>query len=138
MSDDGGGTADGPDQGAATGYDEWLEAVGAGEAFALECPDGHASLPPRRVCPECGATDLAEVALPAEGSVETFAVMHTATPAFADDVPYVSAIAGFGPVRLTGVLRGVDPEDVSVGQAVTADVDVTETGGDPVLVFRPA
>ncbi|MGM0449124.1 MAG: Zn-ribbon domain-containing OB-fold protein, partial [Methanobacteriota archaeon] len=39
-------------------YTDWLDALAAGNGFALVCPDGHGSLPPRRVCPECGAVDL--------------------------------------------------------------------------------
>ena len=93
------------------GYDDWLDALEEGEGYYLESPDGYGSLPPRRVCPHTGSTDLSTEPLPNVGSLETFTEVHVPTPRFQDDAPYVTAIADFGPVRLTGVLRGVDPND---------------------------
>jgi uncharacterized OB-fold protein len=118
------------------GYDDLLDAISEGEGFYLECPEGHGSLPPRRVCPHCGATDLEEVSLPESGAVETFTTVHVASPEFEDDTPYVTAVADFGNVYLTGVVRGVDPEEVAVGLEVTPDVGETETSGERVLVLR--
>ena len=118
------------------GYDDFLDAVAAGEGFYLECPEGHGWLPPRRVCPECGATDLEEVPLPETGAVETFTTVHVAAPEFVDDVPYVTAVVDFGPVRLTGQIRGLDPEEIEVGTELSPDVGETNTAGERVLVFR--
>lgn len=120
------------------GYDEWLDAIESGEAYYLRCPNGHGWLPPRRVCPDCGATDLAEHSLPDTGEIETFTVLHVATPRFDEEVPYVTAIADFGDVRLTGVLRGIETADVTTGLSVEPVLEATETDGEPVLVFRPA
>jgi hypothetical protein len=120
------------------GFTEWRDALGTDERFYLECANGHGSLPPRRVCPHCGSRDLTEEPLPETGSVETFTVVHIAPPQFVDDVPYVTAIASFGAVQVSGVLRGVDPADVETGLAVTPTVEATETRGDPLVVFRPA
>ncbi|WP_313691439.1 Zn-ribbon domain-containing OB-fold protein [Halorarum halobium] len=137
MTDD----ADGPDTATAEpregGYDEWIAGLAEG-GFHLECPNGHGSLPPRRVCPECGDTDLSRVDLPPAGTVATFSEVHVAAPAFADEAPYVSAVVDFGPVRLTGVLRDVEPEAVAIGDAVAPDVELDGPGGDPLVVFRPA
>lgn len=119
------------------GYDDLLEAVAAGEAYYLACPNGHGMLPPRRTCPDCGALELTEEPLPESGTVETFTVVHVAAPRFADDTPYVTAIADFGPVRVTGVVRGDDPSAVEAGTTVELDVGETATRGDPVLVLRP-
>jgi len=60
-----------------------------------------------------------------------------ATPQFEDDAPYVTAIAEFGPVSITGLVRGVDPEDVSMGDAVGIEVGERETTGERAVVFRP-
>lgn len=118
------------------GYDEWLEAIGEGEAYAFECPNGHGSLPPRRRCPECGDPDLERRDLPDSGTVDTLTTIHVATPEFADDAPYTVAIVDFGLVRLTGQLRGV--EEPETGVRVAAGVEERETTGDDLLVFRPA
>ena len=119
------------------GYSDWLDAVAAGEGYYLECANGHGATPPREVCRECGSTDLQRQPLAEAGTVETFTTTHVATPDFADDAPYVVAIADFGPVRLTGRLPQADPEDVEVGLSVGVDVEETVTTGERGLVFRP-
>lgn len=118
------------------GFDDFLDAVAAGEPEYLLCPAGHASLPRQRVCPECGERDLRERALPTEGTIEAHTVVHVPAPAFADDAPYATALAAFGPLELTGVVRGVDPSAVEYGLPVELEVGETETDGDRLLVFR--
>ena len=118
------------------GFDDLLDALESGEGFYLECPEGHGSLPPRRVCPHCGATGLEETPLPETGEIETFTTVHVAAPEFADDVPYVTAVADFGGVRLTGQVRGIDSDDLEVGIEVAPEVGESETTGERVLVLR--
>jgi len=118
------------------GYDEWLDAVDDDEGFYLACPEGHGSLPPRRVCPHCGSTDIERAALPATGTVETFTICYVGGPDFVDEEPYATAIADFGDVRLTGVVRGVDPEEVTVGMPVEVAVGTNRTTGDDLLILR--
>lgn len=122
---------------ANAGYDDFLDAVESGDAFYLACPDGHGSLPPRRVCPTCGATGLERTPLPETATVETVTVTHVPTPSFEDDAPYATVIADFDPVRITGLVAGDILDELELGLSVTLDVDVTETTGDRVLVFRP-
>ncbi|MGM0604683.1 MAG: Zn-ribbon domain-containing OB-fold protein [Halobacteriota archaeon] len=122
---------------ADTGYDEWLDAIEAGEGYYLESPAGYGSLPPRRVCPHSGSTDLTERPLPETGTIETYSVIHVAPPGFVDDAPYVTAIAAFGPVRLTGVVRGIDAGAVEAGLDVDVTVEQRATTDDRTIVFRP-
>ena len=119
------------------GYDDFLDAVEEGQAYYLESPEGHGSLPPRRVCPDCGSTDLEETPLPETGEIETFSITYVPTPAFEDDAPYAIAVANFGPVRITGQVTEVDVEDVENGQTVELEVIASETTGDRVVGFRP-
>ena len=128
--------------GQPASYDEWLDAIAAGEGFYLESPAGVGSLPPRRVCPETGSTDLSREPLPETGTIETYSVVHVAPPGFADDAPYVSAIADFGPVRITGVVRGVDPDAIGddtelIDTEVRVAVETRETTDDRLVVFSP-
>jgi len=118
-------------------YDEWLDAIENGEAFYLESPEGHGSLPPRRVCPHSGSTELTQQPLPETGIIETYTVVHVAAEKFSEDTPYVSAVVDFGLVELTGVVRGKAPEAVNVGDEVTVGVETRETTDDRLVVFRP-
>lgn len=122
---------------ANAGYDDFVEAVADGEGAYLACPNGHGSLPPRRACPRCGSTDLSSTSLPATGEVETYTVVHVPTPQLADDAPHVTAIARFGPVLVTGFLRGVDRDASPVGTTVVLGVEPTETEDERALVLRP-
>ena len=119
------------------GFDEWLDAAEEGAAYYLECPNDHGSLPPRRVCPDCGVTDLEEVDLPETGEIRTFTVTHVPTPAFEEDAPYATAVASFGGVRITGQVIGIDTADVETGLEVEIAVTESETTGERVLGFRP-
>ena len=122
----------------AVTYDEWLDAIEADEGFYLRSPEGHGSLPPRRVCPHSGSTDLKREPLPETGTIETYSIVHVGATTFEDDTPYISAVVDFGAVELTGVVRGVDPEAVAVGDAVGVTVETRETTDDRLVVFRPA
>jgi uncharacterized OB-fold protein len=127
-------------------YADWLDALADGEGFALVCPDGHGSLPPRRVCPECGSPDVSREPLRETGTVETYSVVHVPSPRFADDAPYATAVVDFGPTRLTGIVREGDSErgggdaapEVAIGDAVTVEVGERATDGERLVVFRPA
>lgn len=132
-------TPDRSDEQPAT-YDEWLDAIDSGEAFYLECPAGHGSLPPRRVCPHTGSTELTHEPLAETGTIETYTVVHVGASKFDDDTPYVSAVTDFGPVELTGIVRGVDPEAdaVDIGDEIRLTVETRETTDDRLVVFRPA
>lgn len=115
------------------GYDEFLDAVAAGEPYYLAGPDG-AWLPPRTVDPRTGAGELRREPLPEPGELLTSTVTYVAPPAFAEDVPYTVGIAAFGPVRVTAQLR----DELAIGDAVTVDVDTTDTTDQRVLIFRRA
>ncbi len=133
-------TDDGPRD---AGYDDFLDAAEAGEPYYLESPSGNGWLPPREFDPETGERELTEEPLPETGEVLTKTVVNVAGPSFADDAPYVVAVAQFGPVRLTGQLRvegqkrGVGPEEVEVGQEVEVDVGHNDTEGERVILLEP-
>ncbi len=120
------------------GYDDLLDAIENGEPYYLECPEGHGSLPPRHVCPHCGASELSQEDLPETGEVVAHTVVHVPTPRFLDDAPYVTAVVDYGNVRLTGQVRDMEPQDVENGLSVTIGVGRTETDEERVLVFEPA
>ena len=118
-------------------YDAWLDSIEAGEWYYVACESGHGWLPPRHVCPDCGSRDLTDEPLPESGTIATHTTITVATPQFEDDAPYVTAIADFGPVSVTGLVRGADPADVAIGDVVGIEVGERETTGDRAVVFRP-
>ncbi len=108
------------------GYDDLLDAIDDSEGYYLSCPSGHGSLPPRRVCPVCGDPQLRETPIPDVGRVVTYTVVHVPTPQFDGAAPYVTAIAEFGDVRLTGLVAA-DPDAVSVGADVSVGVETFDS-----------
>lgn len=118
-------------------YDAWLDSIEADEGYYLECENGHGWLPPRRICPTCRSRELVEEPLPDSGVVQTHSTITVATPQFEDDAPYVTAIADFGPVSVTGIVRGIDPEDVEIGTVVGIEVGERVTTGERAVIFRP-
>ena len=120
------------------GYDDWLDAVEDGDPYYLESPSGNGWLPPREVDPETGERQLEEKPLPDTGEILTLTVTNVAGPSFADDAPFVVAIAQFGPVRITGQVEGMDHDDVDIGQDVELSIGENETEGGRVILFEPA
>ena len=120
------------------GFDDFLDAVADGEPYYLEADSGEAHLPPRPYDPATGEAGLTEQPLPEPGEILTHTTTHIPAPQFEADAPYVTAIAAFGPVSVTGQVRGIDNEDVEIGQAVTLGVDRSETRDERVLVLYPA
>ncbi|MFD1587548.1 Zn-ribbon domain-containing OB-fold protein [Halorientalis brevis] len=118
-------------------YDDLLDAIEDGEGYYLECENGHGSLPPRLACPQCGSQELSEEPLPESGEISTYTVVTVPTPQFEDDAPYVTAIADFGPVSITGQITDVDPEDVETGDVVGIGVSETVTNEERLIAFEP-
>ncbi|WP_336136850.1 Zn-ribbon domain-containing OB-fold protein [Natronomonas amylolytica] len=117
------------------GYDDLLDAIEEDGGYYLACPNGHGTVPPRRVCPDCGSRELTERPLPEKGEILAATTISVAGPQFEDDAPYVTAIADFGNVRLTGLVRGSDAEP-SPGDAVVVGIGETVTENERALVFR--
>ncbi len=116
-------------------YDDWLDSIEDGNGYYVECDEGHGWLPPRRICPDCGSRELHDEPLPDSGTVATHTTITVATPQFENDTPYVTAIADFGPVSITGLVRGAD--DVAIDDVVGIEVGERETTGERAVVFRP-
>ncbi|WP_136715385.1 Zn-ribbon domain-containing OB-fold protein [Halorientalis salina] len=118
-------------------YDDLLDAIAEGEGYYIECDNGHGSLPPRLACPQCGSQDISEEPLPDSGEITTHTTVTVPTPQFEDDAPYVTAIADFGPVSVTGQIRDAEPEDVETGDVVGIGVGETVTNEERLIVFEP-
>ena len=61
-------------------------------------------------------------------------MVHVPTPAFAEEAPYATVIASFGPVRVTGICRAF--EDLATGETVTLTVGERAGDGDRLVLFE--
>jgi uncharacterized OB-fold protein len=104
-------------------FESFLNAIESGNPFYLICPNNHGSLPPKHICPECQERSLLKEPLPETGEIVTYTTVAVPAPRFSDDSPYVTAIADFGPITLTGHLHGGDTDDVEIGQTVQLTVE---------------
>lgn len=120
-----------------TAFDSFVDALADGEGYFLECSNGHASLPPRNVCPDCGDASLERRSLPERGEVESHTTIRVPAPQFEADAPYVLAIASFGPVRLTGRLENADPDGNGVEVGLPVSAAVRESDDERLVVFAP-
>lgn len=120
-------------------FDAFAEAVAADEQWYLTCGAcGEGTLPPRTVCPDCGATDLSREPLDDRGTVVSFTEISVTVPKFHGETPYTVALVAFDAgVTLTGQLRDATAEDVAIGDRVALGVERRE-GETPVLTFQPA
>lgn len=119
------------------GYDDLLDAIGDDDGYYLQSESGNGWLPPRRLDPWTGSTDLKEKALPDQGTIETYTVIQVPPPAFEGEAPYVLAIADFGDVKLTGQLQDSNPEDVEIGMDVEPAVGHQENSNERFIAFKP-
>lgn len=105
-------------------YAEWLDALADGDGFYLRGDgENEATIPPTP-----GHGDLEREPLPGTGTIEAVSTIHVPHPDFGDDAPYAIAVASFGPVRLTGQVRGVDPEAADLERGLEVEPTVVSRG----------
>lgn len=100
---------------------------------------GSFRFPPLVLCRECLAEEHQWTAVSGKATVYSYVIQHRpATPAFADDLPYVVAEVELheGPLMLTNIV-GCDPSDVYVGMPV--EVTFVDASDEITLYpFKPA
>ncbi|GAB7020682.1 Zn-ribbon domain-containing OB-fold protein [Halostagnicola bangensis] len=116
------------------GLETWLDAVETGDGYYLECPDGHASLPPRQGCPSCGE-NIDQRQLPSTGKLSSYTMTNVGATPFSDEVLILLGIAAFGPISVTGRLPNIKPETVTFGMTVTLEVERRGSSTDRLPVF---
>ncbi len=89
---------------------------------------------PRALCPDCGSAELDAVPASGEGTVYATSVVRV-RPGHGEDYNIALVDLAEGPRMMTRVVD-IDPEEVRIGDAVTAFVGEIE--GNRVVLFRPA
>jgi len=110
--------------------------------MAARCSNcGNLLLPPRPMCTKCLSTDLIWVELEKRGKLLTYTVIHVAPTQFQCMVPYTVGIVKLKDgLKLPGMIRGVDPQEIEVGMVLEADFDTTLSSEWPTwprYFFRP-
>jgi len=99
---------------------------------------GAVHLPPRPVCPECGARDPEWAELGGEGAVQAFTVVTVPLTRLKDRCPYAVGVVKLddGP-SVSGMILGVaEGSEIAVGARVRAEF--VKEGERTALCFRPA
>ena len=81
--------------------------------------------PPRWYCPSCHSDRYQFAPVSGAGSIYSMAINRfTVDPGWVDDLPYVTAVVQVdeGP-RVVGALRGLTPEEVTLGRPVQVTVE---------------
>ena len=83
---------------------------------------GAVSLPPRPICPKCGAKCLEWTELAGEGTIQAYTVIHVPTTQMKDLSPYATGIIKLdaGP-SISGLINGFSEENLTVGTRVKAE-----------------
>lgn len=120
-------------------FDDFTDAIASGDGQYLLCEAcGEATLPPRRICPDCGSTELTREPLSDRGEVLSFTEISVTTPKFHGETPYTVLLVELTEgVHLTGQLREATAEDITIGDEVRLDTEPHDEGVS-LLTFRPA
>ena len=116
--------------------------VSEGKLMAAKCSKcGTMLLPPRPLCTKCFSTDFEWVKLSGRGELLSYTVIHISPPQFESMAPYTVGIVKLEEgLRLPGMIRGVEPEKIRVGMALTVDFDTSLPSQWPMwprYFFRP-
>ncbi len=94
-------------------------------------------LPPRPICPECGARNQEWTELGSKGTVQAYTVLAVPLTRFKDRCPYAVGVVKLddGP-SVSGMILGVsEGSEISVGARVKAEF--VKDGESTALCFRP-
>ena len=85
---------------------------------------GNLLLPPRPMCTKCLSTDLKWIELEKRGKLLTYTVIHVAPTQFQSMAPYTVGIVKLkDDLKLPGMIRGINPEEIEVGMELEVDFD---------------
>lgn len=96
---------------------------------------GTVAFPARIVCAQCRGRSFEPCALRPEGTVATYTVIHVATSAFRQDVPYVLAVLDLADgARCTCQVADVDPKDLRIGMPVHLEFRRIQEAGEAGVI----
>jgi uncharacterized OB-fold protein len=111
--------------------------------MAAKCTKcGAVLLPPKPMCTHCFSTNLTWIELEGSGKLVSYTIINIAPEQFQSMAPYAVGIVELTKdLRLPGMIRGVEPEKISVGMNLKVDfeqVSTTKWPAWPRYFFKPA
>ena len=98
---------------------------------------GHINFPGRLICPECGTKEFETIRLSGKGKLETFTIIQTAPPGFADLAPYAVGIVQMEEgVKILAQITDCNPNDIKIGDTlVTKFRRINEEGKTGMIMY---
>lgn len=110
--------------------------------MAAKCNEcGNVSLPPKPMCTKCLSTNLKWLEVEGVGKLVSYTVIYVAPEQFQDMTPYAVGIIKFeSGLRIPGLIRNINPEEIKIGMDLTIDFDTSTSDQWPAwprYFFRP-
>ena len=110
--------------------------------MAAKCNEcGTVLLPPKPMCTKCLSTNLKWIELEGAGKLLSYTVIYIAPEQFQSIAPYTVGIVEFkSGLRLPGMIRDVDSEEIKIGMNLKVDFDTSTSSQWPAWTryfFRP-
>lgn len=98
---------------------------------------GSIALPPRLICPDCGARTFETVALSGRGSLQTFTIIRIAPEGFGDQAPYAIGIVELDEgVRIMAQITDCEVDKLGIGdRLVTKFRRIREEGKTGIIMY---
>ena len=112
------------------------------QLMAAKCNEcGTVLLPPKPMCTNCLSTNLKWIELEGDGKLLSYTIIHVAPEQFQSMAPYTVGIVEFKKgLRLPGMIRNVNPEEIKIGMDLKIDFDSSTSSQWPAWTryfFRP-
>lgn len=97
----------------------------------------HINFPQRLICPECGTKEFETIRLSGKGILETFTIIQTAPPGFADLAPYAVGIVQLEEgVKILAQITDCNPAELKIGdKLVTKFRRINEEGKTGMIMY---
>ncbi len=112
------------------------------QLMASKCGEcGTVLLPPKPMCTKCLSTNLKWIELDGAGKLLSYTIIHVAPEQFQSMAPYTVGIVELKKgLRLPGMIRNVNPEEIKIGMNLKIDFDSSTSSQWPAWTqyfFRP-
>jgi len=124
--------------------EKFYKYINQGKLVGGKCKKcGALHLPPRPLCNKCFSKEFEWVEISRKGRLLTYTIIHVAPPQFEQMTPYAVGIVQLEKgLKIPGMIRGIEHEEIEIGMALTVDFDTTAVSSQwpqwPRYYFKPA